>query len=132
MIEHMTDYGYHIGMAFQIVDDILDFTSEENTIGKPVGTDLKQGLITLPILEYIEKFPDDPDATTIRRGKCLEGDHQIARFIETVRSSGAIEIAMEKAHEHILLAIQALHHHPFTKERQALEELALYIIQRNI
>ena len=69
----MRTYGYEIGMAFQIVDDILDFTGEQATVGKPVGSDLRNGLVTLPALYYVEAHPDDPDAeallNTIRKNR---------------------------------------------------------------
>ena len=52
-------------MAFQIIDDILDFTSEQTTMGKPVASDLRQGLITLPVLYYLENHPKDEDMRNI-------------------------------------------------------------------
>ena len=52
-------------MAFQIIDDILDFTSEQTTMGKPVASDLRQGLITLPVLYYLENHPSDTDLRNI-------------------------------------------------------------------
>src|SRR4030066_2137031 len=58
-------YGYEIGMAFQIIDDVLDFTSEQTTMGKPVASDLRQGLITLPVLFYLENNQDDLDMKNI-------------------------------------------------------------------
>ena len=52
------DYGHHFGMAFQIVDDILDFAGEEATLGKPVGGDLRQGIMTLPFFYYLQAQPE--------------------------------------------------------------------------
>ncbi|NIT62078.1 MAG: polyprenyl synthetase family protein, partial [Aliifodinibius sp.] len=54
-------FGYGIGMAFQIIDDVLDFTGEQSSVGKPVANDLRQGLITLPTIYYRETNPDDPN-----------------------------------------------------------------------
>ena len=68
MVETMRQYGYHLGMAFQIVDDILDFTGEQETVGKPVGSDLLQGLVTLPAIYYAEAHPDDPDVMCLTGG----------------------------------------------------------------
>ena len=56
-------------MAFQIVDDVLDFTGEQTTVGKPVASDLRQGLITLPTLYFAEKSPGDTDLQTLLDGK---------------------------------------------------------------
>ncbi len=53
-IQDLRDYGYNLGMAFQIVDDILDFTGDENTLGKPAGSDLRQGTLTLPVFYYLQ------------------------------------------------------------------------------
>ena len=60
-IDSMRQYGHEIGMAFQIIDDIFDFTGKQSTIGKPVGSDLKQGIITLPTLNFIEMYPEEPN-----------------------------------------------------------------------
>ena len=51
-------YGYNLGMAFQIVDDILDFTGDESSLGKPAGSDLLQGTLTLPFFHYLQQHPD--------------------------------------------------------------------------
>ena len=61
-------FGYGIGMAFQIVDDVLDFTGQTSTVGKPVASDLRQGLITLPALYYLDDQPDDPVIGLMRNG----------------------------------------------------------------
>ena len=64
----MKTYGYEIGMAFQIMDDVLDFSGEQATMGKPVGSDLLQGLVTLPAIYYAESAPDDPDVKLLAEG----------------------------------------------------------------
>ena len=68
MVGAMRQFGYHLGMAFQIVDDTLDFTGEQETVGKPVGSDLLQGLVTLPAIYYAENHPDDPDVLCLTGG----------------------------------------------------------------
>jgi geranylgeranyl pyrophosphate synthase len=59
-IQALHDYGYHLGMAFQIVDDVLDFRGDEDRIGKPVANDLRQGIATLPVMLFSEKSPAHP------------------------------------------------------------------------
>ncbi|HHJ06177.1 MAG TPA: polyprenyl synthetase family protein, partial [Anaerolineae bacterium] len=59
-IRALHDYGYYLGMAFQIMDDILDFQGDEARLGKPVANDLRQGIATLPVLFFLEDFPDHP------------------------------------------------------------------------
>ena len=58
IIEQLGDYGYNLGMAFQIIDDILDFVGTSNRLGKPVGSDLKNGIITLPVIVLMEQYPE--------------------------------------------------------------------------
>lgn len=124
-------FGYSIGMAFQIVDDILDFTGEQSTVGKPVASDLRQGLITLPALYYLEEHPEDPDFNII-----LEGENNNAaaleRLIVSIGESGAIQGAMVDAQRYIDGAIEILKGMPPNEARRGLEDLALYIVNRRL
>jgi geranylgeranyl pyrophosphate synthase len=126
----VTQYGYGIGMAFQIVDDVLDFTGEQVHLGKPVANDLRQGLITLPTLCYLENHPDDPDVNVIMNGNRHDGK-QLERLIQSVRESGAIPQALDEARLFASKGLSALKQIPFNPERKALEELAEYIIRRH-
>jgi geranylgeranyl pyrophosphate synthase len=123
-------YGYNIGMAFQIVDDILDFTSDPISLGKPVGNDLRQGLVTLPALLYIQSNPNDPNGQDLLAGKCIKDEQQIHNLIEHIISSTAIEQSYVIAHHHVDAAIEALHTLPAKPERTELENLARYITNR--
>ncbi|MCE5209760.1 MAG: polyprenyl synthetase family protein [Chloroflexi bacterium] len=133
-ISSMCTFGYEIGMAFQILDDILDFTGEEMTIGKPVGNDLRSGLITLPVINYFENRPDDPDAQFFLNGKCdtFEFINRIDTIIDSIKNSEAISQSMKEAETFIARALDALHRQPASEERDALEEISVYIIQRKI
>jgi len=131
-IESMRQYGYHLGMAFQIVDDVLDFTGEQAEVGKPVGSDLFQGLITLPTLYYIEKHPTDPDINCILDGTFNTEQGCIERLVRKVRSSDAVATSLEEAKEFVEKAIGYLSDMPDGVERQALEDLARYTINRRI
>jgi geranylgeranyl pyrophosphate synthase len=84
--EAMRCFGKEIGMAFQIIDDILDFVGDQKTVGKPVGGDLRQGIITLPVLQYLEAHPTTPLARQLLEGRCLS-DPQIDTLIEEIRHS---------------------------------------------
>lgn len=132
LIEKMRQFGYNIGTGFQIVDDILDFTGEQATVGKPVGSDLRQGLITLPTLCYLEANPDTSLAQPIRNGKCQESREQLDRLVEEIRHSPAIEAAMAEARRYIQKGLDVLSELPDSPEVKALEELARYIVQREI
>ena len=83
-------YGYETGMAFQIVDDVLDFSGEPQIVGKPLGSDLLQGLVTLPAIYYAETHPDDPDVEALRQGNWQDEvkvtDYD--KFIKLLKDSG--------------------------------------------
>jgi len=131
IVEKAHSFGYEMGMAFQIVDDVLDFTGEQGTIGKPVASDLRQGLVTLPTLLYLDMHPDDPDFTVV-----LSGDRRdaaaIDRLVTNIRQSGAIPQSMEIAEGYIRQAVSTLELMPDNPERHALVELAGYIVQRSL
>jgi len=129
LVETMRGYGYSIGMAFQIVDDILDFTGEQATVGKPVASDLRQGLITLPALLYLNDFPDDRDMNQILDGNHIE-EVVINRLISNIRESGAIHRALQEAERYVQRGLELLSVFPENSERQALEDLARYFVSR--
>jgi geranylgeranyl pyrophosphate synthase len=130
-VEILRRFGYNIGMAFQIVDDILDFTGEQGTVGKPVANDLRQGLVTLPALYYYEENPDDPDMQTLLNGNRLN-DQRLDRLVSGIRKSGAIQQAADEASSQIDCALQILMEQPPGVERDALEDLSVYIINRQL
>jgi len=123
-------YGHETGMAFQIVDDILDYTGDQVAVGKPLGSDLLNGLVTLPAIYYAEAHPNDPDVRAIPEGGWTDTE-RVARLVERIRESDAIEQAMGEANAHVTRALQILEpFHPST-EREALDELARYIVDRS-
>ncbi|PWH13232.1 MAG: hypothetical protein DDG60_10575 [Anaerolineae bacterium] len=127
----MKSYGYEIGMAFQIVDDILDYTGDQAAVGKPLGSDLLNGLVTLPAIYYAEAYPHDPDVRAIPTGGWADTD-RVARLIERIRASRAIDQAMSEARAHVMRALEVLAPFHTCTERDALEELARYIVDRQI
>ena len=129
--EAMRQYGYNLGMAFQIVDDILDFTGEQQTVGKPVGSDLLQGLVTLPAIYYAEAHPNDPDVLCLTGG-CYTEQERMERLVQSIRGSRATSKSMKEAQTFIDKALDILKTMPIGEEHQALEDLASYIVNRNI
>ncbi|GAB4490974.1 MAG: polyprenyl synthetase family protein [Anaerolineales bacterium] len=126
----MKSYGYEIGMAFQIVDDILDYTGDQVAVGKPLGSDLLNGLVTLPAIYYAEAHPNDPDVRAIPEGGWTDTE-RVARLVERIRQSNAIQQAMSEAQAHVERALNILEpFHPST-ERDALDELARYVVDRS-
>jgi geranylgeranyl pyrophosphate synthase len=129
VIESMRMYGYYLGMAFQIVDDVLDFNGEQAEIGKPVGSDLLQGLITLPAIYYAENHPDDPDVICLASG-CYTEQGRMEPLVQTIRKSEGVTRSLEEATEYIDKAVGLLETMPSGIEHQALEEIARYTVSR--
>ena len=130
-VESMRLFGYNLGMAFQIVDDVLDFTGEQGEVGKPVGSDLLQGLVTLPAIYYAEAHPDDPDVICLTNG-CYSEHERMERLVQAVRMSMGVKKSLEEAQEYIRKALQPLAGMPDGVEKQALKDLACYTVTRKI
>lgn len=131
VLSTMKQFGYDIGMAFQIIDDILDFTSEQATMGKPVASDLRQGLITLPVLYHLENNPSDMDMRNILESSfCDEGC--LSRLLSSIREGGAIQQSHDEARQYVQKGLDGLAKLPENRERKALEDLAMYIVDREI
>jgi geranylgeranyl pyrophosphate synthase len=125
----MKIFGYEIGIAFQIIDDILDFTGDQEKVGKPVGSDLRQGLITLPAIRYIEAHPNDPDKDKILNGRS-GWNNELEPVIHRIRNSEAIQESFEEARDFITSAQNRLSRMPSGEKRDALFDLADYTVQR--
>ena len=123
------DYGYHLGMAFQIVDDILDFTGDESVLGKPVGSDLRQGIVTLPFFYYLETHPEPASVLALLQGQA--GRDDMAGVVAAVRTSGAIDQAAQEAHCFSEQAKTDLSLLPAGKYRDALLDLADFVVARH-
>ena len=130
IVEAMRLYGYYVGMAFQIVDDILDFTADSSTLGKPVGSDLRSGIITLPAILYAETYPQDPDSIALLTGNCIQDGQRLERLIAAIRASPAVRASLQEAIGYVEIALTNLHQVQPSPERNALEDLANYIVRR--
>jgi len=128
-VEAMRRLGYALGMAFQIVDDILDFTGSPAQMGKPIGSDLRNGIVTLPVLNYAERHPEAEGVVLLREGKALP-DPVLDELIEQVRQSEAIAQAAEEARQFVREAWRILSAFPQGQEREALWSLGAYIVDR--
>jgi geranylgeranyl pyrophosphate synthase len=121
-------FGRELGMAFQIVDDVLDFIGDESELGKPAASDLRQGLITLPILCYLERVEDDGPVHAVLSGQ--RDEEHVRAAIEAVRSSGAIEASLVEARAHARRSQEALMTLPDNASRHTLCSLAEYVVER--
>jgi geranylgeranyl pyrophosphate synthase len=124
----LREYGRLLGTGFQIVDDILDFEGNEDVLGKPVGSDLREGIVTLPVLYFLRQHPDDEQVAAVVSG---HGDNGLVRdVVDAIRGSGAIEQAMERARTLIAQSQAALSALPGGQPRDSLHALAEYTVSR--
>ena len=121
------DYGYNFGMAFQIVDDILDFTGNEDEMGKPVGSDLMQGTLTLPSLLLMDR---SQKSNAVQRYFARPARDRLAQAVQSVLDSGVAEESYEMAKDFCTRARDSLGVLPDIGDRQTLEDLTTYILKR--
>ena len=128
LVQSLKSYGYNLGMAFQIVDDILDFQGTEAKIGKPVGNDLLQGTITLPSILLMERYPDDNPIKKLFEN--VENDRNLKRVIEMIQNSDIIPQSYSVASDLCHKATQALEPLPGSSYKRSLADLAAYVLER--
>ncbi|MCF8435428.1 MAG: polyprenyl synthetase family protein [Ignavibacteriales bacterium] len=129
-LEALRNYGENVGMAFQIRDDILDYTGKSSIIGKPEAGDLKEKKLTLPLIHALSIAPKkDSDAV---RKKIRQGitDKSVNEVIQFIKYYGGIEYSQKIAEEFISKAESALTVLPDSEAREKLFLLANYVIQR--
>ena len=127
-VQILIEYGHNLGIAFQIVDDILDFIGTEEELGKPVGSDLGQGTLTLPAIIILERYPDDNPVKKVFQNKDAQENVQLA--IELVRNSSITQECYQAASDYCAKARHNLKRLPDNASRRSLFELADYIIRR--
>jgi geranylgeranyl pyrophosphate synthase len=121
-------FGRELGMAFQIVDDVLDVMADEAELGKPAGSDLRQGLFTLPILLYLEEAREDRSVRAVLAGQ--QDEEQVNAALAAIRSSGATTVALDEARAYARRAQESLLSLPETPSRHILGALAEYVVAR--
>lgn len=128
-VEALRVYGYSIGMAFQIVDDLLDFTGDEAEMGKPVGSDLREGTVTLPGLLLLERYPENNPIKrffTARRDR----EERLQEALQAVRSTDVLTISMDMARDYVQRASDAVAFLPDGAAKQTLAEIGEYVLNR--
>ena len=122
-------FAGHFGNAFQIIDDILDYTSDAETLGKNIGDDLMEGKPTLPLIAALKNTQGDEHAI-IRKSIATGGTEHLERVILIVQQCGALEYCRQRATEETEAAIAALLELPESQSRQALMNLAHLALHR--
>lgn len=127
--ESLAAYGMHLGTAFQIADDVLDYSGEQEQIGKSLGDDLAEGKPTLPLI-YAMEFGDAGQSGVVRRALESGGRAAFPEVIEAVESTGALRAALQAAEEEAERARLALRAIPGSHYRDALLQLASFAVDR--
>jgi len=127
----LTEYGLNLGIAFQLADDLLDFTSDEMVLGKAAGADLLEGKLTLPLILLRNSDPEMADQLEIVMiDRSYEGVSR-KRLAQALERSGSLELARNRAYEYAEAAIKNLEVLPQTEYREALGDLPSFVIERN-
>lgn len=130
LIKSLGSYGMNLGLAFQINDDILDYTGDEKTVGKPVGNDLRQGVYTLPLI-YALKYSKYKDELLKLLGKKEYCDEDINNMIEIVKLSGGLEFSRELAARYVEKGIKDIEFLKKSQYKDALKELIIGLNKRD-
>ncbi len=123
-------YGMHVGTAFQLIDDVLDYSGDEREMGKSVGDDLSEGKPTLPLIYVLEQGSSE-QARTVRRAIEQGGREDLAQVLEAVKMCGALEYTREQARREVEIARQSLEGIADTQYREALLNLATFAVERS-
>jgi len=132
-IDALRRYGGHLGMAFQIVDDVLDLRESAYHLGKPVGHDLRQGTLTLPTMLFLQQNLGNSGSRELVE-QVLAGiadDAALGDAVLAIRQSGAIEQALEIARQYVERAQESLRILPAGEARDMLEAIAEHAIERH-
>lgn len=123
-IEALASFGTNLGIAFQIADDVLDVTGDELTLGKPAGSDLRQGTVTLPVILWAES------ANIRELGAELQNGRRVDDVVGAIRDSDAPQRALSRAAEYAAAARNDLATFPESEAREILEDLARDVVRR--
>ena len=129
-MKKLAEYGHCIGMAFQITDDLLDIEQTAETIGKPAGNDIRQGIVTLPVIRALETSPDAEELERIVTDMEMT-DEMVERALEIVKATDGVDFAKAKADEYLARAKAALPEGLPDAIREAYEMVADFIGDRD-
>ena len=130
-VQALDDYGYHLGLAFQMADDLLDYTQDISTLGKHAGADLREGKLTLPLIHALFRAPETDRKRMIA---ILENpdftDTDFVALVEMLKCHGGIAYTQDQAAAHIQRAKAMLHPFGNSPTREILMDIAEYALVR--
>jgi octaprenyl-diphosphate synthase len=129
----LREYGFNLGIAFQIVDDLLDFTGDAEAVGKPIGSDLREGKVTLPLIHMLRHAKDSRAHEIVRN---VIASHNVApdewqELLAGLKQHASIDYAYRRAEEFAERAKAPLYAFPASSERDALLALPDYVLSRD-
>ena len=127
-VNALSSYGYNMGIAFQIVDDLLDFQGDPAEMGKPVGSDLMNGILTLPSIMLLERYPSDNPVAAFLNDR--ENSGHLDRALEMINNSGIVSDCYAEVRQYCARGIQELESLPQCPARGSLQVLAEYVRER--
>ena len=126
----LADYGMHLGTAFQLIDDVLDYSGEEAETGKHLGDDLAEGKPTLPLI-YVMQHGSPEQAACVRRAIEDTGREDFVPVLAAVRATGALDYARQQAEKEAQLAMAAIFELPASPYKDSLLELPSFAVARS-
>jgi octaprenyl-diphosphate synthase len=128
--EGLAQYGMHVGTAFQLIDDVLDYSGDLHETGKNLGDDLNEGKPTLPLI-YAMRKGSPAQAQTVRHAIVQGGRDDFEAVLEAITDTGALDYAREQARREASVACAAIEHLQNSKYRDSLLQLAEFAVNRN-
>lgn len=129
-VQALTDFGHNIGIAFQMIDDILDYVAEESELGKKLGKDLMEGKITLPLIELLKMAKEKEEIVELIN-KDLFSEANLLSILKYLKKYNCIYSSFERARDYIERAKNSLLVFPRSSYRDTLFRIADYILERN-
>jgi octaprenyl-diphosphate synthase len=129
----LREYGFNLGITFQLVDDLLDFTGDAQAVGKPVGGDLREGKVTLPLIHMLQQSPEGHVAEIVREviASRTVSPEQWSELLRQLKEHASIDYAQRRAIEFAERAKKPLYAFPPSAERDALLALPDYVLSRD-
>ena len=131
--EALREYGFNLGIAFQLVDDLLDFTGDSVAVGKPIGSDLREGKVTLPLIHLLRQSHDGAAAGIVREiiATRTVQPEQWSELLRSLKEHASIDYAYRRAVEYAERAKNSLYAFPPSSERDALLALPDFVLSRD-
>lgn len=127
----MRDYGMNLGVAFQLIDDLLDFTSDENVLGKPAGADLIEGKVSLPLILLLQR---EPEMRAVAQTVISEASYtSVTRndLLQALERTGALQLTLQRAIEYAGAALASVGELEDSSYAQTLSSIPAYIVERD-